>query len=193
MIDFISKYGRNVFSQNCEDGIIEEVLKRIQTHIKNSDGGAKRIPLICVEFGAADGFFFSNTRNLINKGWKGHLYDYEAKGDVEARVITPENVNELPKCDVLSIDIDGNDYNVWNAYKGKPAIVIIEINSSIEPDKDEPVSDSRHGTAYKPMKELGESKGYFLLCHTGNLIFVDKKYEKLFPDADETFNKQWLH
>jgi hypothetical protein len=56
------------------------------------------------------------------------------------------------------------------------------------------------GASYKTMVELGIEKGYFLLAHTGNLVFVDKQYRKLFPEiqgdglknADLYFNRSWL-
>lgn len=178
----MKKYLSNIFSQFGEDGIIEECLKRINP--------AKKV---CIEFGGHDGYFCSNTRHLINLGWKGYLYDITpGSPDVFKSEITPDNVNGLPECTLLSIDIDGNDYNVWKAYKGSPDIVIIEINSSVEPDAMSPVSDLNHGTGYLPMKLLGESKGYFLLIHTGNMIFILDKYKHLFPDADETFKTDWL-
>lgn len=188
MNEFIKKYRSNVYSQCGEDGIIEECLNRI---------GIKKGQ--CVEFGAADGYFCSNTMRLIEQGWKGLMFDTDPGGPMVMHAyITPGNVNQhIPDCDLLSIDIDGNDYNVWDAYNGKPSIVIIEINSSISPDKMNPVSDMKHGTAFLPMLHLGQRKGYFLLGHTGNMVFVDRKYKDLFPEIDERnsetyFDKSWL-
>lgn len=189
MKEFIDTYKQTGnHSQNGEMGIISECIKRIKPKLK-----------VAVEFGAADGFFCSNTAELP-QGWKRHLYDVAASGEVEQKEITEGNVNELPKCSVLSIDIDGNDRNIWKAYKGTPAIVVIEINSSIPPLSDQPVSDYQRGTAYKPMVELGIEKGYFLLGHTGNLIFVLNEYRELFPEiegdgidnVDKYFDTSWL-
>ena len=185
MLDFVKQFGKNYYSQNLEDGIIEEVLKRF----KKKKG-------VAVEFGASDGFYCSNTANL--KGWTKHLYDINPTGEVECKNITPGNVNELPECNLLSIDIDGNDYEVWKAYKSKPSIVIIEINSSFKPNVDHFSLD--RGCSYKTMVELGISKGYFLLCHTGNLIFLDEKFKELFPevtgdpltDVQDYFNYSWI-
>ena len=50
------------------------------------------------------------------------------------------------------------------------------------------------------MVELAIEKGYFLLCHTGNLVFMDKQYKKLFPEikgdglknAEQYFKRDWL-
>lgn len=174
------RYSKNKFSQFGEDGIIEEVLKRIGD-----------IPKVCVEFGGHDGCFCSNTRNLINKGWDGHMYDIHPRSTfVIKKEITPENVNDLPACSVLSIDCDGPDLGIWIAYKGKPAIVIIEINSSLDPLIDFYHPDK--GCNYSICKRIGESKGYKLLAHTGNMVWVANEYAELFPEADETFNRSWL-
>src|SRR5688572_22077048 len=110
MKDFAAKYALNVHSQSGEDGIIHECLNRMNTHLG-----------VCVEFGGHDGYFCSNTRNLIKQGWSGFMYDMEPRSlDVIKKVITPENVNDLPECCVLSIDCDGPDYGIWEAYNGKP-------------------------------------------------------------------------
>jgi hypothetical protein len=188
MVGLVKKYGFNFYSQNGEDGIIQECINRI---------GLRKG--VAVEFGGADGFFCSNTAALRDVGWNVFMYDLQASKYVEQRTITPENVNELPKCDVLSIDIDGNDYAVWREYEGKPAIVVIEINSSYKPGV-YIINDPAEGTTYTPMVELGMSKGYFLLCHTGNLIFIDRKYRELFPEVakdglqnpEDYFKTDWL-
>lgn len=187
-LDFVKRFASNTHSQNGEDGIIAEVLKRA----KMNKGTA-------VEFGGADGFFCSNTALLRENGWKVFMYDLRACPPyVEEKVITKENINELPACNVLSIDVDGEDLELWQAYKGKPDIVIIEINSSLPPM-------TRHyskerGSAYVNMVTLGIEKGYFLLCHTGNLIFLLDKYRPLFPEIigdglknhEQYFNTNWL-
>jgi hypothetical protein len=188
MKNFRDKYAHNVYSQNGEDGILLEIFMRI--------GGAST----AVEFGAADGYWCSNIRNLMdNYGFDGCQFDIETTNpEVKKIAITPENVNdELPeKCDLLSIDIDGNDFNVWRAYKGRAEVVVIEINSDIPPDQK--VYDK--GTSYFPMVLLGIAKGYTLLCHTGNLIFIRNEHKHLFweiqgnplKDFDLYFDKSWL-
>lgn len=171
MLDFVKRYGINIHSQFGEDGIISEILKRL----KLNHG-------VSVEFGAPTKTYCSNTANLDNL-WQKFYYDIDpAETGIMKKEITPANINELPGCDIISIDIDGNDYNIWFAYKGKPRIVIIEVNSSVLPTENLPVSDLQHGTCYKQMLLLGIAKGYFLVCHTGNMIFVDKKYRSLFPE-----------
>ena len=176
----IKNYSSNTHSQNGEDGIIAECLKRIKPKLKTA-----------VEFGGADGYYCSNTALLRDQGWTVKMYDLRVcSPHVEQREITPGNINDLPKCSVMSIDTDGPDWELWKAYNGKPDIVVIEINSGLNPDVDFYTPDK--GANFSIMNKLAEQKGYFLLCHTGNCIYVLDKHKKLFPDADQEFNRSWL-
>jgi hypothetical protein len=129
-----------VFSEWCEDGIIQYLIHNVE--IKNK---------VFVEFGVED-YKESNTRFLlINNLWKGLVIDSNAsciseikrddiyyKYDFTAKkaFITRENINDLISAagirgniGLLSIDIDGNDYWVWEAINViDPAIVICEYN-----------------------------------------------------------------
>ena len=71
LIDFNFKiYKKNIFSQFGEDGIIEEIFKRL------SDVSDKR----CCEFGAWNGKFLSNTCNLItNHNYEAILIEADKK------------------------------------------------------------------------------------------------------------------
>ncbi len=185
-VNFYSKYGSDVYSQNGEDGVLEQVFKRLK--IKKGT---------CAEFGAADGKFCSNTYRLIEQGWKGKMIEGEA-GRLKLLIdntlkygvaiycgyVTPENVNDLipQELNLLSIDIDNNDYHCWKAYKGIADVVVIEINSSFAPPMR--VIPGQHGSSYTAMVELGISKGYFLLAHKGNCIFILNKYRALFPEIE---------
>ena len=64
---FVTKYSKDIHSQNGEDGIIKEVLRRLK--IKKG---------VAVEFGGADGFYCSNTAALRDKGWTVYMYDVKA-------------------------------------------------------------------------------------------------------------------
>lgn len=188
MKTFVKKYqDKGLYSQNGEWGIINECIKRIGL----TKGTA-------IEFGAADGFYCSNTADLVINypEWERYLLDITPTGmGVAYKNITPENVNELPPCDLISIDTDGNDFNIWKALKDKPAIVIIEINSSLDPDIEFFHPDK--GASFCTMNRLAQDKGYFLLCHTGNCIYVDLKYKDLFPEihlivtSEYFFNFSW--
>ncbi len=188
MLTFYDKYKGGDYSQNGESGIINECLKRIGL-IKGS----------AVEFGAPTKEYCSNIFHLPNT-FKKFWFDIspQEQGILKTE-ITPLNINEIiPDCNLLSIDIDGNDYAVWESYKGQPDIVIIEINSSFAPTVDH--FSKNEGSSYRTMLKLGISKGYFLVCHTGNLIFVKEKYKGLFKEIPGNgvdnwqlyFNTSWL-
>lgn len=199
-IQNMKHYSNNlIYSQNGEEGILIEIFKRLK--IKKGT---------CAEFGAHDGKFCSNTRYFLENKWAGtlieanpaHSYDLLNTGlDVTVHTetwVTPDNVNDLVgDVDLLSIDCDGPDYSIWAAYKGEAKVVVIEINSSYPPTSDMVMLQ---GTAYKPMVELGLKKGYTLLAHTGNLVFVRTEYAHLFPEvtadpilqADLYFDKSFM-
>lgn len=86
---------------------------------------------------------------------------------------------------MLSIDIDGYDYHVWDALENyRPRVVIIEYNPSVPNDimLVNPHSDSIFiGSFAAAMVELGRKKEYSLIAATQtNLLFVvNEEYEKL--------------
>lgn len=194
MLTFYEKYNRNIYSQNGEDGIIEECLKRIKPMAGWIGKG------YAAEFGAPTWEFCSNTAYLSDQGWTVKMFDLNPQDSrIEKIEITADNVNEkIGSPEVLSIDCDGPDYHIWKAYEGKPAIVITEINSSIPPTVDE--IPGPKGSSFKSMMELAIGKGYFLVAHTGNLVLVRNEYKDLFPemtgnpirDHELYFNKSFL-
>lgn len=186
----LNPYRRNVYSQAGEDGIIGYLCERLA--LKRG---------WCVEFGAWDGMHLSNTRRLITEeGWSAVLVEgnkerfeqlrltYKGlenvhsiyafisakKNDVKS-LDSLLNTTPIPKeFDLLSIDVDGNDYNIWDSVKEyKAKIVIVEANSSYDyfVDKVNPI-DSGGGASAAAMVRLGREKGYELVAHTGNCIFI---------------------
>lgn len=184
-------YRKRVYSQTIEDGIIEGIFDNIGTTNK-----------YFIEFGAWDGTKFSNTANLrINEGWNGLLlegnesranqYDY-----VDHAFITAENINTLfekhkvPKeYDLLSIDLDGNDYWIWKALdenKFKARVVVAEYNCNFPNQYESKAikydanlistnpSINYYGATIPAFKKLGELKGYSLIYRVNNhnLFFV---------------------
>ena len=140
-IQNLSEVEFKAFSQWGEDGIIQYLINRVP--IKNKS---------FIEFGV-ENYIESNTRFLlINNNWKGLILDgsrshidfirndriyWRHDLTAECRFITCENINEtLADCGfegdigLLSVDIDGNDYWVWDSIDSvRPRIVVCEYNS----------------------------------------------------------------
>ena len=187
------KYGGRSFSQNDEDGIVHEIFRRIGTE-------SRRFFEIGVEGG-----FECNTVALLLQGWTGTWVEAEpahkpsvdfklsqwlADGSLDVRwqAATPGNINELippgSELDLLSIDVDGHDFWIWQALEARPRVVMIEYNAVLQP----PISavvpfhsdQSWDGTSYYgaslcALEQLGRDKGYSLVgcCFSGiNAFFV---------------------
>ena len=186
-----NKYAMDIHSQNGEDGILSEILNRLKIKARKS--------LWCVEFGAWDGIYLSNTFALVEQGWnavyiegnKERYLDLEmtAKKFSKIKAInafvarTSDDVNSLDSLlsktkipqdfDVLSIDIDSFDCDVWESLECyQPKVVIVEINSYIPPGIVLRHSSKTSGNTFTATLNVGIQKGYKLVCHTGNLFFV---------------------
>jgi hypothetical protein len=185
----LSKYARNVTSQFGEDGIIEEIFRRI--------GETDRT---CVEFGAWDGKHLSNTWKLWHeKGWGAVLIEgdrarYEALRDslsgfpkvqAEHAFVAAAGENSLDRIltrcglkgafDLLSIDIDGDEYHVWSAMVGlRPRVVVVEYNPTIPPELDLVQTPGAYfGSSAGALARLAQDKGYALAaCTSTNCVFV---------------------
>ena len=181
------QYERKVFSQNGEDGVIEEIFARIA-----------RKGRFYVEFGVGPDARECNTRLLKTQGWDGRWFDPRAASDeVIQETITVENVNDvferhgIPRYfDLLSIDINGNDFWVWKAIDGfyfRPRVVVIEYNAALGPNRfctipyDPDFQWDRRsdyfGASLSALESLGRSKGYGLLyCESSgcNAFFVER-------------------
>lgn len=149
-----------------------------------------------VEFGASDGYSASNLRMFLMNGWTGLQLDSNPANEVKQEFITKDNINkvfkkyEVPEdLDLISIDIDGNDYWVWKELDYHPSVIIIEFNSNFKyGDKvvleyvENHVWDGSHAysASLSALEELGKSKGYFLYMQTtDNLIFISNEYSHL--------------
>ena len=191
------------FSQNGEDGIIQYLIQNLSIKEKKF-----------VEFGVGN-YIESNTRFLLeHNNWSGLVMDGNKKDiqyikndeiywrfDLYAKqaFITRENINELLRkagmtghIGLLSIDIDGNDYWVWEAITEVDAdIVIIEYNPRFGKERAVTIpydsgwtrfkvhySGCYFGASIKALEKLGNKKGYALVAvnQTGaNLFFVKRE------------------
>jgi len=133
---------------------------------------------------------------------------YEGRSDIFVfkRFVEFEGPNRLdailastpisPEFDVLSIDIDGNDYHIWDSLQGyRPKVVVIEFNMAIPVEVDfvQPKDMSiMQGSSLAAMVRLGEQQGYRLIHVTiTNAIFVDEKYYSRFGIADGSPSALW--
>lgn len=140
------KYGHKVYSQNDEDGIIREIFNRIGVTNK-----------VFIELGIGDGLE-NNTLALLFDNWKGLWVDSSSESikrirkfyatiikigqlKVVKEFLTADNINELlltntysRDIDLLSIDIDGNDYHILRAIKSiNPRVIVLEYNAKFSP------------------------------------------------------------
>jgi len=178
-----------VFSQFGDDGIVEHLVGRI---------GVPRAAERFVEIGVED-YSEANTRFLlVNRNWSGlivdgtdaHVRAVEAsplmwRHDIHpvTAFVEPHNVNDLLRehgfdrdLGLLSIDVDGNDYWIWQAVTAEPAIVIVEYNSLFGAERAVTIpyqagfdrtrahhSNLYFGASLAALTRLGERKGYRLV------------------------------
>lgn len=184
-----------VYSQNGEDGVIQLIFYCIGTTSE-----------YYVEFGTQNGLE-CNTRFLREQlGWKGLLMDGDwdiPEINLKKEFITADNINSLfekyhvpDEFDLLSIDIDFNDFYIWHALSSKyrPRVVVIEYNGAYYPNEDKVVIYNPNymwdytnysGASILALYNLGRSKGYSLVYANANgvnLFFIRddvlKKLEK---------------
>ena len=177
--------GFKVYSQHDEDGIIEEIFRRIGTTNR-----------FFVEFGVGDGLENCTTYCLL-KDWSGAWIDASAicyegvlhnmnfliaadRLRVRHAFINRDNIEPLfadmrvpQEFDFLSIDIDRNDYWIWEAIRNyNPRVVAIEYNASFKqtvactvPYDPNAIGDGTNyfGASLKAFEFLGYRKGYRLV------------------------------
>jgi hypothetical protein len=188
------QFGFKCFSQNDEDGIIEEIFNRIGTFNKTF-----------IEFGVEDGLE-SNSAYLLLKGWRGlwieaHDGKFEKLSDTFKKellsnqltalksFVTKENINDLfqqakftGEIDLLSIDIDGNDYHVLNNISVvNPRVLVLEYNANFPASVEwimkykadyNWVASSYYGASLKAFENLLNGKYSLVGCNlTGNNAF----------------------
>lgn len=179
---------KNVYSQFGEDGIIEAIFERIGVENK-----------WCVECGAADGVFFSNTRKLIEEGWSSIQIEadqgqykklaelYKNNPDVHTTCLsvgasfgkpsfsqTFAAYPELPHdFDLLVIDTDSQDYHLWNQLLDyQPRVVICEYDPNADPDFI-PTIGGEGQAGERAIHHVALARGYQVVCKTWcNLVCV---------------------
>lgn len=189
------KYIKNNTSQYGEDGVIEEILKRL-----NITSG------VVVDVGASDGKWFSNTFTLLQRGFDVYAIEkndnakkmFELKKEypnlypIQIGVTTeknsPSHINNILKTlgvpneiDLISIDIDSIDTWVFEDLDRNPKVVVIEIEPRYypldmkyhNPKGDRKTNPPQNITGFGPTHKIAKEKGYFLIGHTiSNLFYL---------------------
>jgi hypothetical protein len=209
-------------SQNGEDGILLYIFALIGTTNRK-----------VVEICAGDGIECNAANLLVNHGWSGLLFDGDAEQVARGKAfysecrntwvspptfvpawITSEVVNGLVAdhgfsgtVDLLSLDVDGNDYWIWKALDCvAPRVVVLEFNAGFGPEVSATMSyqpDFRLDYAHPPYRcgaslsafvKLAGAKGYRLVgvqSRGFNAFFVRNGIgERLLPErsVSECFN-----
>lgn len=207
----LEHFGFKVYSQNDEDGIIEEIFKRLGI----TQG------TFC-EIGVENGLE-CNTLYLLHKGWRGIWLEGNQKQELpirekfklildskqlgfSIRMVHPNNVNQLiteelqkinlqpENIDFLSIDIDGMDIYLLEALQFKPKVICIEYNGKFPPTLHRrPVYNAAYvwkgtdymGSSLLAIQEAAENMGYKLVgthfCGSNAFLVRDDLVGDKFP------------
>lgn len=178
----------SISSQNEEDGMVVAVLGRVEPEFHRC------VELGCGQNGGSSGFLVGEL------GWEGLMIDGDGAKVVAAQAlfegrratvlqewISIETVNELLRAnrfdrdiDYLGIDLDGNDFWIWNALELRPRVVVAEYNSIFGPDaavtipyrpdfdkataKREGAPRGYYGASLGALVHLGRRRGYKLVA-----------------------------
>ena len=213
---FAANHARHHFSQTDEDGLTLEIIKRI---------GKSENPTF-LEFGVGDGLE-NNTLVLLSIDWKGTWYGGEKlafnytnseKLKFNRVWIEKENIVQLyresllhhkvDEHDVISIDLDGNDFHIAKQLLEEgahPKLFICEYNGIFPPSSkwimkynsgNNWKGDHHFGASLSSFVDLFESKGYFLCAcnpQTGaNAFFVESNYRELFKDVPNNIEEIYV-
>ena len=193
----INKYEFKKTSQNNEDGIIEFIFNKI---------GLKKINFVEIGFD----FYQNNSLNFLNKVKKGLYIDGSEEKVIKLKsiiallypfrnikvvkkFIDKDNLNLIidnhfhndEEIDFFSIDVDGNDYYLFEDLEVRPKVICIEYNFSFGPnmkcsvpyDKNFTweIGSSYFGASLNALCQLANRKGYYLIAlesHCVNAFFI---------------------
>ena len=191
----LRQVGFKVFSQTDEDGILLYILSVIGATTRTT-----------VELCAGNGMECNTANLIINHGWHGLLVDGDAALVQQGKAfysqhpntyvfppvwvhawLTRDNVNDVIRrhgfsgeVDVLSIDMDGVDYWIWEAITViEPRVVVVEYQDILGPERswtvpysenfdarDHPMTDGMPnfcGASLPAFVKLAHVKGYRLV------------------------------
>ena len=190
-LDDINKYEFEKTSQNNEDGIIKNIFDRIKL---------KKVNFVEIGFD----YYENNSINFLDKANKGLFIDgskdkifklksimkllYPFKNiNVLSKFIDRDNLNEIIdyyfnelEIDFFSIDVDGNDYYLFENLEIRPKIICIEYNFWFGPNIKCSIPYDKYfiweeGTLYSgaslnALCSLAKTKGYHLIALDSNCV-----------------------
>jgi hypothetical protein len=197
---------RRPYDYNQNDHLIREIFRRMNI----SEG-------VCVEFGAWDGLYNSNTKNLIDEGW----YSIQIEPDVPKfqelqrtyagndrvtcvnkfinttdslfdDVMAPPVLQPDRHIDFCSIDIDGLDLEVFETFERTlPSVVCIEGGQMLHPlhERVPPhIAQNNIQQSLSTMNSVFSQKGYRVICSYQDSFFVKEEFYHLFDVSENLMN-----
>ncbi len=210
-----NKFGKKCFSQTDEDGLTIEIIRRL--------GIQKGI---YAEFGVGDGLE-NNTLILAALGWSGfwvggedlafdyskakkfkYIKDWITLENISGHATTGLNSLNATSVDVISLDLDGNDFYFAQKLlqdKMLPKLFIVEYSAKFPPpvkfkidysENHQWIGDDYFGASLSSFNELFNQFDYQLICCNsgtgGNAFFVKKEFIHLFTDVPTDINKLYI-
>jgi hypothetical protein len=215
-LEFLANSSRNplnnsfssVFSQLDEDGIISKIVFRIRNFLP--------LQPTFLEIGVGNGTE-NNTLNLITKGWEGlWIGNQKLISDVSKSKkvvyldnwVTQENILSLientkfKEFDLISVDIDGNDYYIWERLLSlySPKIIVAEYNGKFDSETEWIMNyESEHkwnqgwhfGASFLSFANLFSKFNYRVVAcslNGNNMFLVKSDFQNVFNDIPSDMN-----
>ncbi len=188
----------NKYSQYGEECYLDFIFQQIGTTNKH-----------LVDIGANNGKWLSNTREFMERGWTGLLIDGQKHVGIQRHFITQENVlsilgqyNTPMEFDLLSIDIDGNDYWILDKILSiyRPRVIISEFNAehtdckSIKYNPNFTFGETDYyGYTFKAGQKLAENNGYKIIFKNSelNLYYLRKDLLTHGVQVEGVYHRWW--
>lgn len=214
-IKSINEIEYSVFSQFGDDGILSYLVnilnlsKKKFIEIGTEEYEECNTRLLLEKFNMSGLIIEGNKRHTSKIKKKELMWKYDLR--LVEEFVKKDNIqnilldnNYTKDIAVLSIDIDGNDYWIWEAVDLEPDIVVIEYNSIFGSKEEcstiyrddftrssEHLSNKLYGSSIQALIKLAQRKNYFFLgtnLNGNNAYFLQKKYQDKFINFDKLIN-----
>lgn len=174
-IESLYKYdNKDPFAQNGEGRMLEYIFNNIRPDLKPSQ-------CQCIDIGGGDGEYLSNTAHLKYIGWSQVVLDKQ-----NGHFVKKDNVFDMVyglSRDILSIDIDGNDYwildELLSKWSSNPLVIIAEFNAmytdsrTIKYNHDHVwAGDSYYGFTFEAGLKLAEKHRYKVIFQIADMNMI---------------------